>query len=310
MRQFRHYALLALLFVSGASLLTIPAQACVVGSMPIRVQPTLSVHVYNDLGPVKGLKLKLVTLGDENPLAEATTDDKGTAVFQLQKLRGSDLFLQPEHNVIGWQWPELYIEPDAAKSSIEISWPSQVLRSRNLRGTIQTQDHADASQVFPLIRASLSIRSLVSYEEIATAVTDEKGAFQFAEIKPGLYYLQVNGKYKNHPTVPQGDIAVFIGSTEANESLSIITRYSDCGLDYPVGAGNSSITGETSPLHSMTGVLSAMTGFLRSAGLLPKGTGDARIPFASRSCQRASSVQHRQYAERYRRCVRNPRAQV
>lgn len=159
-------------------------------------------------------------------MAEATTDGKGIAVFELQKyLRGSDLFLQPEHNVMGWQWPELYIETDAAKSSIEISWPSRVLRSRNLRGTIQTQG-------FPLIRGSLSIRSLVSYEEIATAVTDEKGAFQFKGIKPGLYYLQVNGKYKNDPRVPQDDIAVFIDSTEANEDLSIITNYSDCGLEY------------------------------------------------------------------------------
>ena len=125
MRQFRHYALLALLFGSGAWLLTIPAHACVVASMPIRIQPTFSVHVYNDLGPVEGLKLKIVTLGDENPLAEATTDDKGIAVFRLQKfLWGSDLFLEPEHNVMGWQWPELYIETNATQSSIEISWPS------------------------------------------------------------------------------------------------------------------------------------------------------------------------------------------
>jgi hypothetical protein len=236
MRQFRHYALLALLFCSGLSLLTISADACVVRSMPIRVQPTFSVHVYNDLGPVVGLKLKIVTLGDEKPLAEATTNDRGIADFQLDKyLRGSDLFLQPEHHVMGWQWPELYIETDAAKSSIEISWPSQVLRSRTLRGTIQTHNFADTSQVFPLIRASLSIRSLVLYEEIATAVTDEKGAFQFAGIKPGLYYLQVNGKYKGDPRVPHGDIAVFIGGAEANEDLSIITRYSDCGLEYQSG---------------------------------------------------------------------------
>jgi hypothetical protein len=166
MRHIRRYTLFALLFGLGASLLTIPADACVVASMPTRVQPTFSVHVYNDLGPVEGLKLKLVTLGDEKPLTEATTDEKGIAVFQLEKyLRGSDLFLQPEHKVMGWQWPELYVETDALKSSIEISWPSPILRSRNLRGTIQVQES-------PLIGASLSIRSLVSYEETATALTD------------------------------------------------------------------------------------------------------------------------------------------
>ena len=199
-------------------------------STPIRAQPTFSVHVYNDLGPVEGLKLKLVTLGDESPLVEATTDDKGIAVFQLQKyLRGSDLFLQPEHNVMGWQWPELYIETSATKSSIEISWPSKVLRSRKLLGTIQIQDVSNPSHVIPLIRASLSIRSVVSYQEIATAMTDEKGAFQFGGIEPGLYYLQVNGKY---PRLPHGDIAIFIGRAEATEGLSIITRYSDCGLEY------------------------------------------------------------------------------
>jgi hypothetical protein len=188
--------------------------------------------VYNDFGPVGGLKLKIVTLEDENPLAEATTDDKGIAVFQLQKyLRGSDLFLQPEHNVMG-PWFELYIETDAAKSSIEIPWPSRVLRSRNLRGTIQIRSLANPPQA---LRASLSVRSLVSYEEIATTVTDEKGAFHFAGIKPGLYYLQVNEKYKSDPRVPQGSIAVFIGRTEANKGLSIITSYSDCGLDYQSG---------------------------------------------------------------------------
>jgi hypothetical protein len=201
--------------------------------MPVRVQPTFSVHVYNDLGPVEGLKLKLVTLGDDDPLAEARTDEKGIAVFELQKyLRGSELFLQPEHNVMGWQWPELYIEPNASESLIEISWPSPVLRSRNLRGTIQIENFANPSQVFPLIRASLSIRSLVPYQEIATALTDEKGAFQFAGIKPGLYYLQVNGKYRGDPKVPQGDIAVYVGNTEVNDELSIITTYSDCGLTY------------------------------------------------------------------------------
>jgi len=235
MRQFRHYALLALLFGSGISLSAITAGACVAASIPIRVQPAFSVHVYNDLGPVEGLRLKIVTMRDPVPLAEATTDDKGVAVFKLEKyLKGSDLFLQPEHHVMGWQWPELYIETDAAKSSIEIPWPSRVLRSRSLRGTIQTQGF-NSSQASPLIRASLSLRSLVSYEEIATAVTDEKGAFHFTGIKPGLYYLQVNGKYNSDPTVPKGDIAVFVGSDETNEGLSIITSYSDCGLVYQSG---------------------------------------------------------------------------
>ena len=183
---------------------------------------------------MEGLKLKVVTLEDENPLAEATTDDKSTAVFQFQKyLRGSDLFLKPEHKPRE-AFAELYIETDSAKSSIEIPWPSRVLPSQNLRGTIQIHDFANPSQLFPL-RASLSVRSLVSYEEIAPAVTDEKGAFQFAGIKPGLYYLQVNGKYKSDPRLPQGNIAVFIGRTEANEGLMIITSYSDCGLDYQSG---------------------------------------------------------------------------
>jgi hypothetical protein len=155
--------------------------------MPIRVQPTFSVHVYNDLGPVVGLKLKIVTLWDQNPLAEATTNDKGIADFQLEKyLKGSDLFLQPEHHVMGWQWPELYIETDAAKSSIEIPWPSRVLRSRSLRGTIQIQDFGSPPHGFPLIRASLSVRSLVSYEEIATAVTDEQGSLAAFGLNPHI----------------------------------------------------------------------------------------------------------------------------
>jgi hypothetical protein len=126
----------------------------------------------------------------------------------------------------------LDVETNASKSSIEISWPSQVLRSRNLRGTIQIRDFANPARIFPLTRASLSVRSLVSYREIATAVTNENGAFQFLGLKPGLYYLQVNGKYRSDPRVPEGDIAVFIGSAEVDDGLSIMTRYSDCGLEY------------------------------------------------------------------------------
>jgi hypothetical protein len=230
MRQFR-YALLSLLF--GTAVSPFPAHACVVTSIPTRVQPTFSVHVYNDLGPVKGLKLKVVTGGgDSDALAEATTDDKGIAGFQLQRfLWGGALFLEPEHTVVGWEWPQLYIETNStksAKSAIDVYWPSRVLRSRNLRGTIQLQ-------AAPFVGANLSLRTLVSYEEIATSVTDETGAFRFARIKPGLYYLQVNGESKSDPRLPQGNIAVFIGGTEADEGLSIITSYSDCGLDYKSG---------------------------------------------------------------------------
>jgi hypothetical protein len=233
MRHFLQYAVCALLFGSAASLVTVPAPACVKFSTPVKVQPTFSVHVYNNLGPLKGLKLKIVTLGSGEALAEATTNNNGVALFRLQKgLRGGALFLQPEHDVVGWQWPQLDVETGATRSSIEITWPSQILRSSKLRGTIQIRDFGNASRIFPLLRASLSVRSLVSYEEIATAVTDENGAFQFAGIKPGLYYLQLNGKYRGNPRVPNGDIAVSIASAEANEELPIMTRYSDCGLEY------------------------------------------------------------------------------
>jgi hypothetical protein len=227
MRQVRQCGSLAPLLGLTAALLAIPSHACAFLSMPLRVPPTFTVHVYNDFGPVVGLRLKVVARGDKEAeaLAEAITDEKGIAVFQLQKfLWGSDLFLQPEHSVMGWQSPELYIEASSTKSAIEIPWPSHVLRSRNMRGKIQTQGA-------PLAHAALSLRGLVSYEEIATTVTDNKGAFQFAGIKPGLYYLQVNGKYTDF-RVPQGNIAIFIGITEANENLSIISQYSDCGLDY------------------------------------------------------------------------------
>src|SRR5215467_7865994 len=102
MRQFRHHALLVLLFGSTALLLTISAHACVYDSNPVKVKPAFSVHVYNALGPVEGLKLMIITLGSDRPLVEATTNNNGFAVFQLQPLGGQGLFLQPEHNVIGW----------------------------------------------------------------------------------------------------------------------------------------------------------------------------------------------------------------
>ena len=238
MRRFRHLvlALLALLLGSTSLLSTTSANACVFSPTPVKIEPTFSVRVFNDLGPVEGLKLKIVRIDSKHPVVEATTNSKGVAVFQLQRqLRGVRLFLQPDHNALGWQWPELDIETTASKSSIEIMWPSQILRTKNLAGVIRIQDLAYPPQVFPLIRAGLSLRSLVTYEEIATTVTDEKGAFQVPGIRSGLYYLQINGKNKNDSTVPRGDIAVFIGRDEAIDGLSIITRFSDCGLEYQLG---------------------------------------------------------------------------
>jgi len=123
-----------------------------------KVQPTFSVHVYNDVGPVEGLKLKIVVRGsrDAEVLAEAVTDGKGIAVFQLPKLLwGGGLFLMPEHTVAGSQWPALDVEPDATNSSIEVSWPSQVIGSTNMGGKILTDG-------ILLSNAKLSLRTLVS----------------------------------------------------------------------------------------------------------------------------------------------------
>lgn len=238
MRPVGRFVVLTLLFGSGLLLSTTPAHSCVFSATPIKVEPTFSVHVFNDLGPVEGLKIKIVRIGSRRPLTEATTNNKGIAAFQLDKqLRGGRLFLQPEHTVMGWQWPELDIVADTSKASIEIQWPSRILRITNLHGTIQVQDLAYPPHLSPLAHASLSLRSLVPYQEIATTVTDEKGVFQFTGTKMGLYYLQVNGKSKSDSTVPQGDIPVFIGGSEANEGLSITTRYSDCGLEYQLGKG-------------------------------------------------------------------------
>ena len=231
------YSVSLLLLVGLSALLSpIAVSACSKIIIPTKVQPSFSVHVYNDFGSVEGLRLKIVMPGSQDALAEATTDNKGIAVFHLPKLLwGGGLFLEPEHNVAGSQWPALDVEADAPTTSIEIQWPSQILRSRKLRGTIHIRNFPNSSEVFPLSHASLSIRSLISHEEIATAITDEKGSFQVAGIEAGLYYLQVNGTYKSDPRTPKGDIAVSIGGTEANDELSITTTYSSCGLEYEPG---------------------------------------------------------------------------
>jgi hypothetical protein len=237
MRVPRH--VVPLIVVVGLSLLVSPilASACSVAVPTIKVQPTFSVHVYNELGPLEGLKLKVVVDGARHAdaLAAAITNEKGIAIFQLPKLLwGGGLFMMAEHKGEGWG-ARLDVETDATQSSIELHWPLKVLRTSKLEGYIHVTLHTISgyeARVFPLAHAQLSLRTMVAYTEIAKGATNEWGEFQFEGIEPGLYFLEVNRDFEKDWNVPSGNIAVYIGATEPVDKLQIATNWSFCGLSY------------------------------------------------------------------------------
>jgi len=210
------------------ALLSMAASACSIGMIPTEVPTTFSVHVYNEIGPVEGLQLKLIFPEGSETVVEATTDKEGIAIFHAPFV--GKFYIVPAHHVTEWGGV-VDVKREATTSRVELEWPAKVLHSAHFRGQIQIEDFSDTSRVLPL-RAILSVRRYLSYEEVATTMSDEKGRFAFNTIDPGFYFLEVNGKYKDNPNVPQGDIAIYIDAGAASDNLRIITAYSSCGLSY------------------------------------------------------------------------------
>jgi hypothetical protein len=222
-----------------------------------KVPLSFSVHVHNDLGPVVGLNLQItkfktgefLSLTDEQQstadperfvevIAEAATDTSGLARFNLTA--PGNFTLAPKHPASHLDWVELDVVADVTpaiqgnagiESAVELQWPSTaILRTRHLRGSLN--DGLMSSRSAPLKQASLSVRELVSYIEVAKLTTSDTGSFQFDNLPEGLYFLQINGGTSKDSHPPRGDISVYVSADNKGDGISVATNYSSCGLSY------------------------------------------------------------------------------
>jgi hypothetical protein len=204
---------------------------------------SFSVRVTNAHGPVVGLTLKVTNFKSDEfsrlssaqqrttkpeqfveLIAEAFTDDRGEAHFNLS--RSGHFTLQPDHPANQLDWVGLNVVADAKSNTVRLEWPtSTILEAKQLRGRISTG--LMSSRSLPIQKAVLSIRALVSFKEIATAVTNDDTSFRFDDLPPGAYFLHVGTEETVH-----GDIPVYIGAEASRDSLSIAAEYTSCGLSY------------------------------------------------------------------------------
>jgi hypothetical protein len=171
-------------------------------------------------------------------IAESATDASGLARFNLTAPGG--FTLAPKHPANHLDWVELDVVADVTpatqgnesiESAVELKWPSTaILKTRQLRGSLS--DGLMSSRGSPLKQASLSVRELVSYVEVAKLTTSDTGSFQFDNLPEGLYFLQISGGTGKDSHTPGGDISVYISADNKRNGISVATTSSSCGLSY------------------------------------------------------------------------------
>lgn len=232
-------------------LLQASALACSFFPPVHKVSRTFSVLVKNDLGPVAGLKLKVSffkwdeynALTDEQRrsadlsafeeiVAESSTDDTGTARFNLARIGA--FTLSPDSPANQLDWVELEVSdqhPDFRQ--IEFHWPSvAVLRAAYLRGRLSRG--LFSTRNLPLKHMQLRLHTLIDYRQVDPATTGEDGSFDFKGIAPGLYFLQLvdTSESSNDFYKTEGDIAVYVAPDNSRDRLMISTENTSCGLSY------------------------------------------------------------------------------
>lgn len=217
---------------------------------------SFSVRVTNDIGPVVGLKLKVSFFKyaefeklseeeqrayEEHPaaaqskfevvLAEATTDSTGTAILKVAE---TGVFtLAPDTPVEQLSWVDVDVSDRPSFAVVELKWPeTAILSTRHLRGRLTKGLYSSRS--LPLNNTALKLHSLVEYKEIAATNTTTDGSFDFPDVPPGLYFLQIlpttaktDDLYK-----PEGNVAIYVTANSKRESLAISTVNTSCGLSY------------------------------------------------------------------------------
>jgi len=225
------------------------AQQC--SPLAKRVSRSFSVYVKNDFGPVDGLKLKvsLFKSGDfkaaqrkrsadpktfEETVAEATTDETGTARFNLD--RAGSFTLSTENRASQLDFVVLDVSDHQPLSSVvELRWPPlPILRTAHLRGRLSRGLFSSPNT--PLKHRGLKLRRLVDYREVADTTTGDDGAFEFRGTGPGLYFLQLVPTPKDTIGTnlfdPGGNIAVLVAPDVSRDTLMISMGQTPCGLSY------------------------------------------------------------------------------
>jgi hypothetical protein len=240
------WKLATVLFVVAAD-----ALACTTFPTVYTVPHSFSVHVSNEIGPVVGLKLKVVRfkwkefnkLSDEQQrhvsdvtpfeevFAESTTDAAGMAHFGLNKT--GSFTLSADSPADRLSWVELKVSDQSQSSLLEVKWPSNlILRTAQLRGKLARGLFSSRSA--PIKSNALMLRTLIGYRDIAATVTDENGVFDFTAVGPGFYFLQVVATTAKTEDFykPEGNIAIYVAPESPRNALMISTINTSCGLSY------------------------------------------------------------------------------
>jgi len=218
------------------------ALACVEVPPTYTVPLSFSIHVGNGRAPVVGLKLRVTrfkyeqfsSLTNEQQraadpkqfvelIAESLTDEAGEAHFNIASQGEFDV--SPDYPGADAFWISIHVSPDAKPNTVQVEWPTHILETKRLRGEI----HEGRNE--PL-EARLSLRRLVSYDEVAAAMIAKDGSFDFADVPPGLYFVRVKAREGSSTVASYGDIPIFVSQGATSEQLSIIVAFTDCGLSY------------------------------------------------------------------------------
>jgi len=227
------------------------AFACTRLATVMAVPRSFSVHLSNELGPVVGLKVKVVrlkweefnklstaqvrylsdTTRFEQVVGESPTDERGIAHFSLDKTASFTLMVDSPADQLGWI--ELRVSDQPESSPVEVKWPSNlILKTTRLHGKIT--DGLFSSRSAPLRGHGLMLHTLIGYRAVAATVTDEDGAFDFNTVPPGFYFLQIlpTSAKADDPYEPEGNIVVYVAAESPRDVLKISTVYTSCGLSY------------------------------------------------------------------------------
>ena len=224
--------------------------ACTTFPTVYTVSRSFSVHVNNDIGPVVGLKLKVVRfrseefnkLNDEQQrhisdwtpfeevFAESTTDAAGMAHFNINITGSFTLSAESPADGLGVM---LRISDQSQSPPLEVKWPANlVLTTAHMRGKLTKG--LFSSRSVPITSNALMLHTLIDYRDVAATLTDENGAFDFNAVPPGFYFLQIvpttaktDDSYK-----PEGNIVIYVAPKSPRDALTITTVNTSCGLSY------------------------------------------------------------------------------
>jgi len=208
-----------------------PCLACVMmmpASRAVHVGPTFRIQVEDRGRPVPGLSLQLQASGFS---ANRVTDERGFAEFD--GLDPELYTLRAEHDVGAWPVTPLLVETAQPSGiTVPVAWPSiPPVVIRSLRGALHLQN-PPGDQPWPELLVSLI--DSASGKSLRSTSTTQSGAFDFGDIAPGIYFLQLQPSNLKYPdgTSPSGLIAISVEPGAQAEHAEIDLMESDCGLMY------------------------------------------------------------------------------